>query len=356
MTSITKVNQIFEPQTAQPILLQEGPIRIIPTEIVGSILFLANHSESTRLVSRVWKALTLTADKKANGHELEQTFRLITEKLNPDTYAKCIADLAELQGTHQSLSGYVATFAEVRGLFLIDKGFGIGILRKLPSEERDQLQIAIGDQLPDSMKDVFKISKLHPQTVKNVVLDTFFTLLQSYQPLSGYQRGWAVSTAAENNNIEFVKLLLADGPISENLLGRAVMIAAKNNNLKLARLLLANGPIHDQDRAAAVENATVNNNPELVELLLANEPISEYYRGQTVILAARYNHLEIVKLLLANGPISEEQREEAVRLATKNNNPELIRLLREPSTNWNITAGLGLGIAVLLAYEWHSSK
>ncbi|MFI5344475.1 MAG: hypothetical protein ACHQUC_09670 [Chlamydiales bacterium] len=324
---ITHAKQTFEPQTTS---LSEGPIKTIPTEILQSILFLTNHSESTRLVSRNWNVLTFTPAKNSNIHELNQTISLITEKLNPDTHAECIAALAAVQDAHESC--YVNTFAEVRRLFLINKGLVIGILRKLPEEERDQLQIAIGEELPDSMKDLFEISKLDLTddlaAVENLDLDTFFTLLQSCQPLSMDDREKAFFLAVYLDDIEFVKLVLADGPISEYHRALAVCEATENNNPDLVRLLLSKScqPLSIDDREKAFFLAVHLDDIEFVKLVLADGPISEDHRGFAVYEATENNNPDLVRLLLSNGPISEDHRELAISTAIENNHQELLSL------------------------------
>jgi hypothetical protein len=202
-------------------LVLEGPLRIIPSEIVKYILFLTNQRENTQLVSRAWKDLAFEAIKQPTKQELKQTIRLITEQLDPGRHAQCIADLAEIQAGRQPSSNYLATYVAVGQLFLVVKGLVIGAIRKLPVKEKDQLQLAIGDQLPESMKDLFKISKLNfiPSitdfftsskqdifeisrlTTENVDLDTFFTLLQSCHPLSIDMRSYVVHAAIKRNNI-----------------------------------------------------------------------------------------------------------------------------------------------------------
>jgi hypothetical protein len=288
-------------------LVPEGPIRTFPSEIIERILFFSNHSESTRLVCRAWTVLTFKATINFNNHELKQTFSLITEKLNLDTHAKYKTDLTELQHAHQPNSNHVTTFAEVRRLFMIVKGSVIGILRKLPEGERDQLQKILDDQFPNSMRDLFKLSEFklpHPslERFNHIKLDTLFTLLHSYLPLSIDDQEPTFEVAAGNNPPEFVRLLLANGPISEHIRGLVVESAAKNNNLELVRLLLADGPI------------------------------LKWRRGWTVEIAAENNNLELAKLLLANGPISKRDREKAIGKAQDNNNLDLITLLlNDPS-------------------------
>ena len=254
MTTGTITNLNIESQVDKPIALQEGPIKKIPADIVGSILYFANESESTRLVSQDWNERTFAVVTYKN-QELERTISVIIEKLNPDTQAQCIAELGELQDAHQFKSKFVVSFPEARQVFLTNKGSLVGILRKLSEEERDQLQNAIGDELPDSLKDVFEISKLHFmsfENVNNVNVDTFFTLLQSYQPISMDDRGTAV---ANLNNIEFVRLLLANGSISTESRGVAVSRSVFENNLELVRLLLANGSISTEYRGYVVNSA-----------------------------------------------------------------------------------------------------
>jgi hypothetical protein len=275
-------DQNFTPAIAS--LPEEGPVRTIPLEILTYILFLTNDSERNLLVSHYWKDLTFTTAKNANSLVLKQSIQWITEKLNPDAYSKCIADLAELQKVHQSLSDDIPIFAEIRQLFLISKSLIIGLLRKLPEEERDQLQIKIGDQLPDSMKDLIEISKLDLESVDNVDLDTYSMLLKSYQTLSIEDRGDAVLHAAEINSTEYVEILLANGPISEEDRGAAVCeVVARYGNLELVELLLANGPISEDDRGMALQRASRNNDLELITLLLANGPVPQAYLRFTAI-------------------------------------------------------------------------
>jgi hypothetical protein len=314
MTSITKTNQTFAPQTTQLTSLLESPFKTIPHDVVKFILFLTNRSENTRLVSRIWNALTLEATKHPTKQELKQTIRLINEKLNPKKHAKCIAGLAEIQAARQPPSDYLTTYVAVGQLFLIVKGWVIGEIRKLPLKERDRLQLALGDQLPDSMKDLFATCKLglipsitdfyassEPELApESVDLDTFFTLLQSYQPLTLFMRTQAVLAAVKRNNIGCVKLLLVSGLISDDGRGTAVVFAVCRKNI------------------------------ECVNLLLANGQISEENRGRSVWRAAETNNIECAEVLLDNGPISEDDRRVAIEEADKLNNQEFLQLLREP--------------------------
>lgn len=302
MAQVAKTNHTFV-QTAQPTFSPEAPITTILPDILEIILNFTNQSENTRLVSRQWNVLTLTAFIKFKPQELKQTIRLITEQLDPS--AQFAADLVNFQNTHHFF--HEGTFAKVRKLFLADKGLVIGMFRKLPGKERGQLQITIGNQLPDSMKNLFKISWFSCFHAPNVDRDTLFTLLQSYQPLSMEHRQLAILGATRDNNIEFVKLLLADGPIT-------------NENREVL-LMQANRP----------------NNLEVFKLLLAIGPISEMTREVRFVEAARHNNLEAVKLLLANGPISETTRTIAITIAAENNNAELVQLLRKPLI-WRIVA------------------
>jgi hypothetical protein len=284
-------------------LIPEGPITTISPETLESILFFTNQSRFTRLVSRKWNDLTFAGIENFKKREIKQTIRLIIDKLNLDTHAQFITDLAEIQDAHHSLTKFLVTPSQIQRLFLISKGVVIGILRKLPEEKSDQLQIALSEELPDSMKDLFVISKLNLKRIKDIEQDTYFTLFQSCRPLSITDRGKAFSVAIRIKNIIFVKLLLADGPISVHVRGWAVCKAAKKDNLELAKLLLTNGPILIDDRGWAVYKAAKNNNQKLVELLLANGPIPQFH------------------LLWA------------AEAAEENDNPELVQLLRETRLN-----------------------
>lgn len=296
MTTGTITNQTFGSQTGQLIALQEGPIKKIPGDIVGSILYFANESESTRLVSQVWNALTFAVVKYKN-QELQNTITRIIEKFNPDIQAPCIAELAQLQEAHQFKSNFVISFPEVRQLFLTNKGLLVGILRKLPVEEVDQLQIAIKKELPDSLKDIFEIANLYLMLVDNIALDTFFTLLQSCEPLSMDTRGTAVYHAVCLNNSEFVKLLLANGPISYGDRGIAVIRAVSENNLEIVKFLLNNGSILERHRGIAVQAAINNDNFELVKLLLDDGPIPHDDRRWEILKATLNMDLELVAAL-----------------------------------------------------------
>jgi hypothetical protein len=304
MTSIIKIDHCFEPKTTQ-LQGEEGPITIIPFDTLKHILIITNHffthqSESFLLVCRDWQVLTFTTAKEFSKYALYQTISLISEKLNPNEHAKCITELAEIQDAYQSLT--VTTCAQVQRLFLINKGFIIGALRNVPEEERDQFQIALGDELPDSMKDIFEISKLNLRMLITVDLDKFFTLLQSYQPLAIEDRGAVVHGLARENTLEILKVLLANGPISEDNRGLAVQLAATDNDIELVRLLLANGKIPDLWLDAAILNAAIYQNgpinPELVELLKS-------HGEETYNLAIEVNNNEeIAKLIQCAGSIN----------------------------------------------------
>lgn len=303
MALVINTNHTFVQTAPQPAFSLEAPITTILPDLLELILIFTNESENTRLVSRHWNVLTFTAFIKIKTQELKQTIQLITEQLDPG--AQCTADLVKFQNTHHFF--HEGTFAKVRNLFLTDKGSVIGIFRKLPMQERDQLQITIGNQLPDSMKNFFEISRVSLWYVPNVDRDTLFTLLQSYQPLSKEARHLAILDAARNNNTEFIKLLLADGSMTY------------------------------ADREVLLMQADRLNNLEVFKLLLAIRPISERTRELSFVEAARLNNLEVVKLLLANGPISETIRAIAIDYAIANNNPEMVQLLRKPLI-WRILA------------------
>jgi hypothetical protein len=305
MTPINNTNQAPGPQST--LLVQEGPITALPSEIVGCILFYTNDSGSARLVNRDWNIINFTTVKNSQKNDLKQTILLLTETLSPDTHAECIVALAEIQEAHHTLSGHATTCSEARRLFLITKGLLVGILRKLPEEERNQLQKALGEELPDSMKDLFKICTLHlipsitdfsnGSATEDVNLDTFFVLLQSYPDLTMFMRARAVSAAANRNNIGCLKLLLASGPITDDTRGNAVFTTVQRNNIEGVKLLLANGPISEVYRGRSVWHATEINNIELAQLLLDNGPISEEDRKGILWLAARKGNTELVNLL-----------------------------------------------------------
>lgn len=328
MTPITKRNRplYFELQTAQPTSIPEGPIKIITPEILEYILVLTNQSETTQWVSREWKGLTLSSVKYSKKPELTQTIQLIIEKLNPYKNVQCITNFAILQNVQQSFSDSAATLEHVHQYFLGGKSLVVCFLRRLPENERNQLQNAIGPQLPNSMKNVFEISKLDIRTVKNVDLDTFLTLLQS-DHLSKSERGEAAVHAAFISNFEYVALLLANGPISDKCLTKIIWQAAAENNLEFLKWVLANGLISAMHLGMAVWAAAEYDYPILVKWLLTYGPISELYRGCAVVEAARSNNLELVKLLLADGPISKGDQAFALDEAIEINNPELIQVL-----------------------------
>jgi hypothetical protein len=265
----TYKNQTFESQKVQMALLEDKPNGIFPPEVVERIIFFTNQNENTRLVSWSWNDLTFRDDKKSKQQELKQTIQLITETLFPNEHAQYIADLAEIQAAHHFLTKFLTTRTQTQRLFLISKGFVMGVLRKAPEdfgvaidirhmlpegyknvilpmpEEGDHRRKTISTRLPDSMKDIFKLAgfNLFHSPIENDDIAIFFTLLQSYHTLLEEGRGTAVHHFVKINKIEFVKLLLADGPISEFFRGYAVEEATKNNNLELVELLQANEPI-----------------------------------------------------------------------------------------------------------------
>lgn len=305
MTAKNITNQPFKMHAGQsmaPMAPQDGPFQYLPADLVRQILYLSNNDGSAGLVSKNWNNLTFAVVKERN-QELKNAIPRIIEKLSPDTQAECIAELAQLQEAYPVNAHFVVSFPEARKVFLAGKGALVGIIRKRSEEERDQLQVTISKELPDSLKDVFEISKLNLNTFENVDLDTFLTLLQSFPPLSMNDRGPVVYRAVCLNNIEFVMLLLANGPIAPSYRRWAVYDAARNNNLELVKLLMNHGPMFKNHQGLAVYDAARSGNLELVKLLLAYGSISEYHRVWAIAQAAWNQNFEIVSELMNNQTI-----------------------------------------------------
>ncbi len=326
---MTSINNLASTPESTQLHQKEPAIPGFPNEISRYILFLTNDSQKTTVVSHDWNVLTFPVAKESNKYDLERTILLITKALDPVLchdpvkLAECIADLKEIQDAHQSLTNSVTTCGQIKRLFLISKGLVIGMLRNLTREEKDLLETAIAKDLPDSMKDIFEISglalwrvyaRLYSSHENPVNSDTFFTLLQSCNPLSIKDRGEALFFAIQANNMEFAQMLLANGPISEEA-GKKAVVCLYNwyipNCVELILAILANG-LTLLGRGVALCIAARNNNSELAKLILADGPIGEIERGLAVKEAHHINNLELIKLFLANGPIPEDSREYVV--------------------------------------------
>ena len=128
---MTPINNTTQDSTQ---LVQEGPIRVLPNEIMECILFRTNESESTTLVNHNWNVLSLPATKEAYKYDLKQAIRLHIETLCPFTFAGCIGELAEILDLHQFLADCVTTCGQAKRLFLTGQGLVIGSLSNLPKE------------------------------------------------------------------------------------------------------------------------------------------------------------------------------------------------------------------------------
>src|SRR5579872_266129 len=149
---MTVVNRILGSQKVQPALLENKPNGIFPPEIVEKLIIFTNQSETNRLVSRDWNALTFTVDKNSKKYELKQTIQLITETLFADIHAQIKTDLAEIQAAHHSLSKSVVTHTQMQRLFLISKGFVLGELKKV--NNHFGIAFDIRNHLPEGYKDI----------------------------------------------------------------------------------------------------------------------------------------------------------------------------------------------------------
>lgn len=290
-------------QKTQPPSFQEDPIKTIPPEILEHILFLIDENENTRFVSRDWQSLSLSLFKKSKSQEVENNIRLLTEQFNPTQRDNIISYFQKLLEIFQLRSENFGTYAKVQRIFLIFKG---EILYRL----RYQTQIPSG--LPNSLKNVFEIAKLNINSAMNVDLETFFTLLQSYPPLSQSNRGSAVIHATDINKIEFIKLLLADGPISEDKRKEAVEHALREHKVEIANLLQADKPILEKEQGYSGWD----------DIGFFMKVARKNSFGKLLI----DNYLNLIKSL-AKGPISESDRQWVLDLAQENGNQELIRFL-----------------------------
>ncbi|MBM3208429.1 MAG: ankyrin repeat domain-containing protein, partial [Chlamydiae bacterium] len=149
-------------------------------------------------------------------------------------------------------------------------------------------------------------------------------------------RGKAVCFAAQNNNLEMVRLLLnGDNEIPDESRSEGVMWAAHNNNEEMFSLLFAEEKdISMESRGGAVICAAVNNNMSMLSLLLANgREISTVDVSWAIREAIRNDNLPMFVLLHSRvSSFLQEDIGEFVKLAAKNNNIDMIRLLLADDT------------------------
>jgi len=272
----TSLQQI--PQPALP----PGPINYLPKELLGSILFLTDQDvkPNAMSVSRQWKVQTLTACIEPHQQDLQQLIQLLT--VNLEKYPKCRVDLENIRASLEFHISLLVVPAQAERLFLKVKGSIVGVLKNLPLEERNLLLETIGHRISAPMRNLFRLADL---TLEDAILtgdfETFYILFRSFPELSKADGSKAVALAAENGYHQMLHTLLANGFIEE--IGIPVWLAVEENHEKCVELLLGYGSIPKFMRGDAVCSAAKNNNLHNLRLLLANDQIEEDFRGGALV-------------------------------------------------------------------------
>jgi hypothetical protein len=92
-------------------------------------------------------------------------------------------------------------------------------------------------------------------------------LLKDAIQISKEDRGMAIMNAADQNNLNTVKLLLSSGEISEEDRGFAVMNAAFRGHFNIVQHLLITGKIPEKEKLLAIRNAIHNKHFDIADLL-----------------------------------------------------------------------------------------
>lgn len=139
-------------------------------------------------------------------------------------------------------------------------------------------------------------------------------------------RSFVLCWAAEDGQLDIVKLVLKKGPIPENWLGIAFCIAAKIGRLDIMKALFENVTIPRYCRFWAACNAHVKNYQAIIREMGPPESCKEDI-AKAIIAACHDNNLELVTYLLQMGEISQEDRENALQIAQEKGFETIAQLL-----------------------------
>ncbi len=139
-------------------------------------------------------------------------------------------------------------------------------------------------------------------------------------------RSFVLCQAAEDGQLDIVKLVLKKGLIPENWLGIAFCRAAKIGRLDIMKAVFENDTIPRYCRFWAACNAQVKNYEDIIREMGPPESCKEDI-AKAIISACHDNHLELVTYLLQMDEISQEDREKALQIAQEKGFEDIAQLL-----------------------------
>lgn len=290
-------------------LIPEGPITQLPVELVERCLFWTDlqGKENTRLVSRTWNTLTLTASKNPEQPDLNEFIRLLMRNLRKSHPHKT-GQLSVVKTMLSMRARSLVTPAQIQRLFLFTKGLLISVLKNLSSTRRELLQKTIGSEISTSLNSLFDLAEMSlDEAIRTRDFATFYMVFNGYPVLSKRSRG------------------------------SYIIDAAKAGQFRMLQVLLNSGKISIDTRLVALGYIVADENEDCVRLLLNHGRISISGRGTLLDIASSQEHSGIVRLLLAHGPITSAALDWAIENAMDRGNHELARFIRNSATITNPT-------------------
>jgi hypothetical protein len=305
--SIQATKTLIARQSFQADVIPEGPITKLPVELVEKCLFWTDiqGKENTRLVSRSWNTLTLTASKNPEQAELNNFIRVLTKNLVRKKHHRQIAHLVEIQDMLKSLACFLVTPAQTQRLFVFTKGCIIGVLKTLSSTRRDLLQTALGPQISTSLKPLFELAEMTlDEAIRTRNFQTFYTIFISHPVLSERSRGGFVIDAANAGQFLMLQVLLNSGKISIATRELALGYVVADDNEKCVQILLDRSSISVKGRGTLLDIATSQDRPASVRLLLTHGPITSVALDWAIENAMDRGNLELARFIRSSAQIT----------------------------------------------------
>ena len=325
------------PIRPQPTSIDITSINDLPFELLKCILFMTGEESNTGLVNRLWNVQTLAFYVEPHRGELLEFLKLLVKNL--EKHPEYVEKFKTISNELLNLP-FLVTPAQAKRFFLTRQGSIVGVLKKLPREERNSVLKTIGHQIPDSMCNLFRLTNLTlTDAVNTGDFDTFYIVFRSLPKFELPDFGAiVVKLMAEKGYHQMLQTFLAN-VVGNGDIDEAVLSAVKHNHRECFELLLHYGSISISYRGEAVRYAARNNNLLILCRLLDSGPIEGNCRGVAVVEAIKnYNFnidhlLDIVHLLLGNGPVLIYYRIGALNAARRHHNPQLEQLLQSPHPN-----------------------
>ncbi|HEY5236065.1 MAG TPA: hypothetical protein VIJ14_07805 [Rhabdochlamydiaceae bacterium] len=304
--SIQATKTLIARQSSQTDAIPEGPITKLPTELVEKCLFWADiqGKENTRLVSRIWNTLTLTASKNPEQPDLNEFIRLLMKNLHTSHPNKA-GQFSAIKKMLEIRARSLFTPAPIQRLFVFTKGCIIGVLKTLSSTRKALLQKAIGPEISTSLNSLFDLAEM---SLEKAILTrdfaTFYMVFTGHSGLSERYRGGLVIDAANAGQFLMLQVLLNSGKISIATRELALGYVVADDNEKCVQILLDRSSISVKGRGTLLDIATSQDRPASVRLLLAHGPITSVALDWAIENAMDRGNLELARFIRSSAQIT----------------------------------------------------